>query len=77
MVRIEKMELTDQLVRYKYFPEGSEKSGIVALNRSTGERILEKSLEQYGNTYAAHALRRIEEYQSAGEFIERDIIAWY
>lgn len=52
MVKIEKMELTDQMVRYRYFPEKSKKSGIVALNRDTGERILEKALEEYGNTYA-------------------------
>lgn len=77
VVKIEKMELTDQMVRYRYFPEKSKKSGIVALNRDTGERILEKALEEYGNTYAAHALRRIEEYQRNGKFPEKDVIVWY
>lgn len=77
MVRIEKTELTDQLARYRYFPEKSKKSGIVALNRDTGERILEKALDGYGNTYAAHALCRIEEYQRNGEFLERDVVVWY
>ena len=77
MVRIEKLELTNSTARYKYYPEKSEKSGIVALNRNTGERILEESLAGYDNTYAAHALRRIEEYQRDGKFPEKDTIAWY
>ena len=77
MVRIEKLELTDSTARYKYYPENSEGNGIVALNRNTGERILEESLAGYDNTYAAHALRRIEEYQRDGKFLEKDKIAWY
>ncbi len=77
MVRIEKITLTDQIARYKYFPEASKESGIVALNRNTGERIFEKALEGYDRMYAAHAIRRIEEYQKRGEFLERDIVAWY
>ena len=77
MVRIEKLELTNQIARYKYFPEKSQKSGIVALNRNTGERIFEKSIAGYGTTYAAHALRRVEEYQKNGEFLESDVVAWY
>jgi len=39
MVSIVKLELTDQIARYRYFPENSKKRGI---NRRTGERDLEK-----------------------------------
>ena len=77
MVRIEKLDLTNSTARYKYYPENYDKSGIVALNRNTGERILEEALAGYDSTYAAHALRRIEEYQRNGKFPEKDIIAWY
>ena len=49
----------------------------IALIGNTGERILEESLAGYDNTYAAHALRRIEEYQRDGKFLEKDKIAWY
>lgn len=77
MVRIEKLDLTNSTARYKYYPEKYDESGIVALNRNTGERILEEALAGYGNTYAAHALRRIEEYQKIGKFPEKDIIVWY
>jgi len=42
MVSIVRLELTDQIARYRYFPENSKKRGIVAFNRRTGERDLEK-----------------------------------
>lgn len=77
MVRIELLELTEETVKYKYFPEQSEKHGIVALGRRTGERALEKVAEEYSSNYAAHALCRIEEYQKRGEFPKKDIVAWY
>lgn len=77
VVRIEKLELTDLKVRYKYFPEKSNKSGIVSLDRHTGERALEKLATGFGSNYAAHALRRIEEFQRGGEFPEKDIVVWY
>lgn len=77
MVTIERVEVTDEMARYQFFPENSEKSGIVVLNRSTGERVLEKEVDGYGNNYAAHAIRRIEEYQQNGNFLEKDVVVWY
>lgn len=77
MVRIELLELTEETIRYKYFPEQSEEYGIVALGRKTGDRTIEKASEGYSANYAAHALRRIEEYQKEGDFPKKDIIAWY
>ena len=61
MVRIELIELTKEIVRYKYFPEGLEEYGV----------------KDFSPNYAAHALRRIEEYHKKGTFSEKDIIAWY
>lgn len=77
MVKIEKVEVTDQMARYRYFPEKSEVSGIVTLNRDTGEWSAEKRLDEYGSSYISHALRRIEEYQKDGMFPEKDVIVWY
>lgn len=77
MVKIELLELTEELARYRFFPEGSEDYGIIALDRKSGERIFEKQIAGYGTTYAAHALRRIEEYQKQGEYLPKDIVAWY
>lgn len=77
MVRIELLELTEETIRYKYFPEQSEEYGIVVLGRKTSDRSLEKAVEGYSSNYAAHALRRIEEYQKEGNYPKKDIIAWY
>ena len=77
MVRIEKIEVTGKVARYMYFPEKSEKSGIVALNRDTGEWSAEKRLEEYGTSYISHALHRLEEFQKNGKFRKKDVIARY
>ena len=77
MVRIKFIELTENIIRYAFFPEDSEEYGIVALNRKTGERILEREIEGYTLNYAAHAFHRIEEYQKKNEFPKEDIVAWY
>ena len=77
MVTIEKLEVTDRMARYRYFPEKSEVSGVVALDRDTGEWSAEKRLDEYDSSYISHALRRIEEFQRDGNFPEKDIIVWY
>ena len=77
MVRIELLELTEDFAKYKFFPEDSKDYGIVALNRKSKERVFEKQVAGYGTTYAAHALRRIEEYQKQGDYLIKDMVAWY
>ena len=77
MVRIEMIELTDEFARYKYFPENSESFGIVKLNRMTKEREFEKTISGYSANYAAHAIRRVEEYDAIGSFKDKDVVAWY
>lgn len=77
MVRIELLELTGELARYKFFPENSKEYGVVTLNRKNMERNIEKQLPGYRVTYAAHALKRIEEYQKQGNFLSEDMVAWY
>ena len=50
MVKIELLELTETIARYKYFPESSDKCGIVMLDRKTGERVFKnvtKMLDQH------------------------------
>ena len=45
MVRVEKIEVTDEKATYKYFPEGSSNFGIISLFRKTGKRHLERSFQ--------------------------------
>ena len=77
MVKIELLELTDKIVKYKYIPEDSSEYGIVCLDRMTGERNIEKLVSGYSVNYPAHALHRIEEYRENDNFREKDVIAWY
>ena len=77
MVRIKVFELTDSIVTYEYFPDGSDESGVVSLKRDTREHVLEWSAPGYSNTYAERALCRIEEFQESGKFLKEDVISWH
>ena len=70
-------ELTDEKVSYRYYPEGKEKYGIVALMRKTGELIHEKVCPDTLSNYYGHALHRLEKYQREDNFPEKDLIAWW
>ena len=78
MVRIELLKVSENEAVYKYFPEQeTEKYGIVAVNRKTGERIIRKKNSDYGSEYAFHACREIERYISKGIFKPKGTVAWY
>ncbi len=78
MERLELLEVNEDKVIYKYYPETEkEKFGVVSVNRKTGERKIEKLFEGYGTEYAFHALRRLEHYISKGSFPVSGGTAWY
>lgn len=79
MVRIKLVILSDEYAEYEYYPEGNmEAPGIVRLNRKDNQRVfVQESAEDYGRLYAAHALRRIEDYAQKSDFKETDMVAWY
>ncbi len=77
LVRIVLDGLTEEVAKYRYYPEDSGDYGVVTLDRRNGNRIYETQAEGYGQTYAAHALKRIEEYQKRGDFPQEDTVAWY
>ena len=69
--------LTEEKVTYRYYPEGKEAFGIVSLMRKTRERIHDKPCPEGGSMYVMQVWPRLEKYQEAGNFPERDQIAWY
>ena len=78
MEKLELLEVNEDKVVYKYFPETeTEDFGIVSVNRKTGERKIEKLFEKYGKTYAFHACRRLENYIAEGKFPVNGGVAWY
>ena len=75
MVILRLLSVDGTMVSYRYYPEGKNEYGIVSL--SDGKRRVDKQAEGYSNTYAFHALKRMEEYIEHNSFPEEDMVAWY
>ena len=76
MLRLELIEITEADVKYRYYPEDSKEYGIVIVRKTTRERDIEEKADGYDTSYAAHALRRLEEYCEKNTFPKEDIVAW-
>ena len=76
MLRLELIEVTEADVKYRYYPEDSKEYGVVILGKTTRERDIEEKADGYDMSYAAHALRRLEEYCEKNTFPKEDIVAW-
>lgn len=77
MIRLELLELTKNLVRYRYYPESSQNYGVLCFYRSSGKFSIEKLNEEYGRWYALHALPYFKECQKKGFFDKQKTIAWF
>ena len=77
MERIELELLTDDIVSYRYYPEGGEEYGIVSLNRKTDEIVHDKVYPDISGMYKRQALYRMRKYNETGEFPEKATVAWY
>ena len=77
MERLELLEVNEDKVIYKYYPEQEIEFGIVSVNRKTGERKIEKLFHKYGTWYAFHACRELERYITKGTFPVKGGVAWY
>lgn len=78
MVKIEFVNMNEDEVTYKYFPEHeTEKYGVVTVNKHTLERQIKQKAEGYGNEYAFHACREVERYIEKGKFKTQGMVAWY
>ena len=77
MLILDLLEITETMVKYKYYPEDSKEYGIIMIDRISKKRKVVKEVTGYGSNYLAHAFRRIEEYIKNENFQEKDIVAWY
>ena len=77
MERLELLEVNENKVVYRYYPEQEADFGVVSVNRKTGERKIEKLCDSYGKTYAFHACRELERYITEGNFPVNGGVAWY
>lgn len=76
MLRIELIEVTEEYVKYRFYPEDSKEYGVVIYRKITRERDIEEETDGYSTSYAAHALRRLEEYCEKNTFPKEDIVVW-
>lgn len=64
--------------QYRYFREGTEDSGIVSIDLSTGKTsIVELAQGDKFKRYAFHLMRRLEEMFSTKKFSETGLVMWY
>lgn len=68
--------LTDDIVSYRYYPEGGKEYGIVSLNRKTGDVNHDVPCPDSISLFAIQAWQRLEEYHEKNRFPEKDLVAW-
>ncbi|MEG2932727.1 MAG: hypothetical protein RR842_04035 [Gordonibacter sp.] len=80
MVFFELRKRNGDIATYDYMPENEKANrGIISLNLTTGSReVIEKSSDDKGFDYAAHALRAIgENFSASGSLQKKGWVAWY
>ena len=51
MLTLELLEITETMVKYKYYPESSKEYGIIMIDRMSEERKVEKEVTGYESNY--------------------------
>ena len=78
MLTLELLELTEEYVQYKFFPEGKEDNfGIVQVNLADFNRVLIKDAQNVHDWYRRHAWAQVERLARRGVFPQRSGAAWY
>lgn len=78
MVKFTLKELTASVAYYFYDPDGLGHLGLLALDRTTGERsLIKEALGDYGHKYSDKVFEKLEEFNKSANFKKAGIIAWY
>lgn len=79
MLTLELLELTEEYVQYKFYPEGKKDNfGIVQVNRKNfKDRFILKEAVDVSDMYRGMAMVRIDKLVQDGEFPETSACAWY
>ena len=78
MLKYELIEGTDDLIRYKYYPEGMNEYGVVYIDKRTGNCGIETMAPEdcSGSSYILHMFSRMQSFLSANSFRQSGKIAW-
>lgn len=79
MLTLELLELTEEYVQYKFYPEGKKDNfGIVQVNRKNfKDRFIVKEAVDVSDMYRVMAMFRVGKLVQDGEFPETSACAWY
>lgn len=79
MLTLELLELTEEYVQYKFYPEGKKDNfGIVQVNRKNfKDRFILKEALDVSDMYRGMAMVRVGMLVQDGEFPETSACAWY
>ena len=79
MLTLELLELTEEYVQYKFYPEGKKDNfGIVQVNRKNfTDRFIVKEAIGLSDMYQVMAMFRVGKLVQDGEFPETSACAWY
>lgn len=77
MLILELIEISKNFIKYRYVPEGKEESGVIVLDKETGEVKIESLAKDYDSSYMGHAVHRIDEYYTKDSYPQKDMVVWY
>lgn len=79
MLTLELLELTEEYVQYKFYPEGKKDNfGIVQVNRKNfKDHFIVKEVVDVSDMYRVMAMFRVGKLVQDREFLETSACAWY
>ncbi len=77
MLRYLMISETENEIKYRYYPEDGKESGIVSVNKKTGEcSVDEAAYNDRHQRYAMKLLKKMKEFVTDNSFEKNGIVAW-
>lgn len=78
MLRFKMLKESENRITYEYYPESGTDSGIVSVEKTSGECDVETlAVNDRHRIYALKLFSRLRAFSRDGNFKKEGIIAWY
>lgn len=78
MLKYKLFEENDDIISYRYFPNGREDFGTITMNKKTAELInVEVAKNDKFKQFYFHMIREIERFRKADDYLKDGYVAWY
>lgn len=78
MLKFKKLKETEKMVTYEYYPEGGTDSGVVSVEKTSGECNVDVlATNDKHRRYALKLFSRLRTFSKDGIFEKEGKIAWY